>query len=82
MQGLAVCPYVGQEQVAEGNAFDSRAYSRFACFHHDFLVVGVGARLRQINIPQRNASLFCLRLDEDTSHRVHGNPVRFLIERS
>jgi hypothetical protein len=36
---LAVCPNVGQEEIAESNAFDARLNSILALLFHDALVV-------------------------------------------
>jgi len=42
--------------------------------------MSASAIFRQIHVPQRNADFLCLRLDEVTTHGVHGHPVRRLIE--
>src|ERR1022692_703724 len=77
---LPVCPYVSKEEIAESDMVEPRLNSSLARFFHDVFVVSIRAWLRQIHAPQGDACRLCLRLDEATPHRVHGHPVRHLIE--
>src|SRR5437868_6656940 len=77
---LTVCPNVRQEEIAKSNAFDARLNSILALLFHDALVVGIRAGRWQTHLPQRNARCLRLCLHEATTHRVHSDPIRLLIE--